>query len=49
MNYIKEISAVLNQIADGDLAFELTYDYAGEFRKIKEALEHISGSLNGII
>ena len=49
VNYIKEISAVLNQIADGDLAFELTYDYAGEFRKIKEALEHISGSLNGII
>lgn len=46
VNYIDEISNVLNQIADGDLVFELTYDYAGEFAKIKDALDHISDSLN---
>lgn len=46
VNYIDEISAVLDQIADGNLQFTLTYDYAGEFQKVKLALEHISNSLN---
>lgn len=32
--------------ADGNLLFQLTYDYAGEFAKVKTALEHISDSLN---
>lgn len=49
VNYIDEISKVLGQVADGDLIFELTYDYAGEFAKIKRALEHISVSLNGTL
>lgn len=46
VNYIDEISAVLNEIANGNLVFKLTYDYAGEFAKVKTALNHISDSLN---
>lgn len=46
VKYITEISDVLNQIADGNLVFELTYDYVGEFAKVKDALEGISTSFN---
>lgn len=46
VKYIDEIAAVLHQIANGDLDFTLTYEYDGEFRKVKEALEGISDSLN---
>lgn len=46
INYIEEISHVLDEIADGNLAFELHYDYTGEFSRIKESLLHISSSLN---
>lgn len=46
VNYIDEISKVLDQIAGGNLVFELTYDYAGEFAKVKRALMNISDSLN---
>lgn len=46
VNYIDEISKTLNEIADGNLDFQLTYDYAGEFEKVKNSLEHISSSLN---
>lgn len=47
VKYIDEISKVLNQLANGNLNFTLTYDYAGEFSKVRQALEHISTSLNG--
>lgn len=43
---INEISEVLNDIAGGKLDFSLSGDYAGEFAKIKTALENISNSLN---
>lgn len=46
VNYIDEVSSVLDEIADGNLIFQLTYEYAGEFAKVKLALEHISDSLN---
>ncbi len=46
VNYIDEISNVLRQIAGGNLVFELTLDYEGEFAKVKQALEEISHSLN---
>lgn len=49
VNYIDEISAVLNEVANGNLLFQLTYDYAGEFAKVKLALEHISDSLNNTL
>ncbi len=35
----------MDQIADGNLAFELHCDYAGEFGKIKSSLENIQGTL----
>lgn len=44
INYIDEISSVLDRLADGKLKFTLKYDYAGEFAKVKTALLHISGS-----
>lgn len=46
VDYIDEISSVLNEIANGNLVYELTYEYAGEFAKVKAALEQISASLN---
>lgn len=46
VKYIDEIAKVLGQIAGGDLVFQLSYDYAGEFAKVKTALEEISASLN---
>lgn len=46
VNYIDEISKVLDEVANGNLMFQLSYDYAGEFAKVKHALEHISDSLN---
>lgn len=49
VKYINEISAVLESIAKGNLNFTLQYDYAGEFAKVKLALEHISLSLNDTI
>lgn len=49
VNYIDEISGVLNEIAAGNLQFDLTYDYFGEFAKVKAALLNISDSLNQIM
>lgn len=46
VNYIDEISKVLDEVANGNLMFQLTYDYAGEFAKVKSSLENISESLN---
>lgn len=45
-NYIQEITSVLNEIASGNLDFHLTYDYKGEFAAVKDALNHLSTSLN---
>ncbi len=46
VSYIDEISGVLRQIAGGNLVFDLTLNYEGEFAKVKQALEEISRSLN---
>ncbi|GFI43699.1 methyl-accepting chemotaxis protein II [Lachnospiraceae bacterium] len=46
VSYIDEISGVLRQIAGGNLVFDLTLNYEGEFAKVKQALEEISSSLN---
>lgn len=46
VNYINEISLVLDEIADGKLSFTLKHDYSGEFGRIKTALENISNSMN---
>ena len=45
IRYIDEISAVLDQIATGNLMFELHCDYTGEFGKIRDSLENIKESL----
>lgn len=49
IDYINEITQVLNQIAHGDLHFELHYDYAGEFAKIKDAMFLIQTTLTQTI
>lgn len=49
IDYINEITQVLNQIATGNLRFELQYDYAGEFAKIKDALFLIRSTLTQTI
>ena len=46
VDYIDEISTVLDEIAKGNLVFTLTHEYVGEFARIKTALENISVSLN---
>lgn len=49
VEYINEISSVLNEIAVGNLAFRLTKDYAGDFEKIRTSLVNISDTLNQTI
>ena len=49
INYIDEIAAVLDKIADGKLVIHLKYSYAGEFGKVKDALIHISQSMIDIM
>lgn len=49
IKYIDEIAVVLNEIAEGNLMFTLTQDYAGEFMKIKTALENISSTMTKTI
>ncbi|MCM1382664.1 MAG: methyl-accepting chemotaxis protein, partial [Muribaculaceae bacterium] len=49
IDYIDEITSVLDSIAEGNLVFELTKDYAGEFAKIKGSLINISNTLNRTI
>ena len=49
IDYIDEISEVLAAMADGKLAIQLKYAYAGEFQKVKEALIHISESMKEVM
>lgn len=46
VDYIKEISQVLNEIAKGNLDFSLALDYTGEFATVRNALNYISEELN---
>ncbi len=46
IKYIDEISDTLNEIAQGNLAYELKREYTGEFAKIKNSLDDISVELN---
>lgn len=47
--YIDETAEVLSQLADGRLSIHLNHDYTGEFQKIKNALFHISDSMNQVM
>lgn len=49
INYIDEISQVLADMADGRLTIQLKYAYVGEFQKVKDALNHISGSMSEVM
>lgn len=49
IKYIDEIAEVLGEIAQGNLLYTLKQDYAGEFGKIKAALENISRTLTKTI
>lgn len=44
--YIEEIALILNQVAEGNLCFELKQEYIGEFSKIKDSLLNISENLS---
>ena len=46
IKYIDEISFVLDEIADGNIVFELKQDYVGEFSKIKVALLKIQSTFS---
>lgn len=47
--YLKEASGALDQIADGKLEIHLEQEYVGEFRQLKDALLHISSSMNDVM
>ena len=47
--YLKEASGALDRIADGKLEIHLEQEYVGEFRQLKEALLHISSSMNDVM
>lgn len=47
--YIDETAETLSKIADGKLSIHLKYEYSGEFQKIKDALLHISDSMNQVM
>lgn len=47
--YIEEITLILDDVASGNLDFDLTQDYSGEFAKIKNALINISESLSSTL
>ncbi|WP_352397679.1 methyl-accepting chemotaxis protein [[Clostridium] aminophilum] len=45
IDYINEITEVLDKISAGDLTFDLKYDYAGNFAAIKDALFNIRSTM----
>lgn len=47
--YLKEASGALDRIADGKLEIHLEQEYVGEFHQLKEALLHISSSMNDVM
>lgn len=49
IDYISEIANILNQMASGNLDFQLQLHYVGEFEKLKFSLEHIKTSLSQTI
>jgi len=49
INYINEIADTLDDISNGNLLFSLKYEYTGEFKKVKVALEALSDSLNNTL
>ena len=48
-SYVGNIAALLNAMADGNMAVSADMEYAGDFAPIKTAMEQIIGSLNDTI
>ncbi len=46
--YVGEISKVLSAVSAGDLTVRTQHEYYGDFSEIKNALNHILESLNGV-
>ncbi len=49
IQYIDELSAVLHQIGQGNLVFQLEHDYQGEFSKLKDALLQIQRNMSNTL
>jgi len=49
IDYINEVTYVMQQISQGNLAFELNQAYEGQFAQIKTAMEELSSSLSRTI
>ena len=49
IDYIDEISEVLDRLASGKLKISLKYDYTGDFAKVKTAMLNISQSMQDIM
>lgn len=49
IDYIDEISNILNEIAEGNLNFSLTKSYDGSFMSVKMSLLNISDTLNKVM
>lgn len=47
--YINELSQVLEQIGEGNLVFQLQYDYQGDFARLKTALLNIQQNLSATL
>ena len=44
--YLKDVDNKLSEIAAGDLTVQITEEYIGDFTRLKESINKISGSLN---
>lgn len=49
IDYIDEISGILNRLAEGKLKFTLKYDYAGDFGRVRDAMLNISESMQSMM
>lgn len=49
INYINEMEAILNQVAEGNLKFELKQEYTGDFAKLKIAILNLQHKLSSTI
>lgn len=46
MDYIREVTSVMQAVAQGNLTFELQQDYAGQFAPIKAAMNDLATALS---
>ena len=49
IDYIAELTDIINRIADGNLNYNLKLDYSGEFTKLKLAIENLKTALTDIL